>query len=89
MQPNEGWSEALKSWTQKALLREQADLMARARSEFEKTMLDCALDHTGGKRVEAARLLGLGRNTLSRKLKEFDLEKLPNSRSGHQGATRS
>ena len=34
--------------------------------------MNCALDFTGGKRVEAARLLGLGRNTLTRKLKEFE-----------------
>lgn len=66
------WSEALQSWTRKELLRSPTDLMARARGEFEKTILDCALEHTGGKRVEAARLLGLGRNTLTRKLKEFE-----------------
>ena len=40
--------------------------------ELEKIILDCALEHTGGKRVEAARLLGLGRNTLTRKLKEIE-----------------
>ncbi len=67
----EPWSEALHSWTRKALFRGQTDLMAEARGELEKIVLDCALEHTGGKRVEAARLLGLGRNTLSRKLKEF------------------
>jgi len=68
----ESWSEGLHSWTRKALFRGQTDLMAEARGELERTILDCALEHTGGKRVEAARLLGLGRNTLTRKLKEFE-----------------
>ena len=66
------WSDALRSWTRKALFRGQTDLMSEARGEMEKIILDCALEHTGGKRVEAARLLGLGRNTLTRKLKELD-----------------
>lgn len=68
----ESWTEALRSWTRKALLDGQADLMPMVRSEFEKVILDCALEHTGGKRVEAARLLGVGRNTLTRKLNELE-----------------
>ena len=68
----EQWSDALRSWTKKALFRGQTDLMSEARGEMEKIILDCALEHTGGKRVEAARLLGLGRNTLTRKLKEIE-----------------
>jgi len=68
----DSWSDALRSWTRKALFSGQADLMSTARGEFEKIILDCALEHTGGKRVEAARLLGLGRNTLTRKLNEFE-----------------
>jgi len=68
----DSWSEALRSWTRAALFNGQEDLMATVRGEFEKIVLDCALEHTGGKRVEAARLLGLGRNTLTRKLNEFE-----------------
>lgn len=66
------WSEALHNWTRQALFNGQTDLMSDARTELEKIILDCALEHTGGKRVEAARLLGLGRNTLTRKLKELE-----------------
>jgi len=69
---SESWSQALHEWTRKSLIRGQTDLMIRARSDLEKVILDCALEFTGGKRVEAARLLGLGRNTLTRKLKEFE-----------------
>jgi two-component system nitrogen regulation response regulator GlnG len=68
----ESWSEALQVWTRKALYRGETDLMSEARGELERIVLDCALEHTGGKRVEAARLLGLGRNTLTRKLKELE-----------------
>jgi len=68
----DSWSEALRGWTRKALFNGQIDLMSTARGEFEKIILECALEHTGGKRVEAARLLGLGRNTLTRKLNELE-----------------
>ena len=68
----ESWSKALHGWTRDALFRGQTELMAEARGELEKTILGCALEFTGGKRVEAARLLGLGRNTLTRKLKELE-----------------
>jgi two-component system nitrogen regulation response regulator GlnG len=71
-QSQDGWPEGLRRWTQNALTRGQTDVMAEARSHLEKIILDCALDYTGGKRVEAAKLLGLGRNTLTRKLKEFE-----------------
>ena len=68
----ESWSEALRGWTRKALFNGQVDLLPKVRGEFEKIILDCALEHTGGKRVEAARLLGVGRNTLTRKINEFE-----------------
>ena len=69
---SDSWSGALQDWTRKALFRGQTGLMNEARTELEKTILDCALEYTGGKRVEAARLLGLGRNTLTRKLRELE-----------------
>ena len=72
-QADGSWPEGLRRWACTALSRGQVDLMAEARGNLEKTILDCALDFTGGKRVEAARLLGLGRNTLTRKLKEFEM----------------
>jgi two-component system nitrogen regulation response regulator GlnG len=42
--------------------------------QFEKTLLARALAHTGGRRIEAAQLLGLGRNTLTRKIQELEIE---------------
>jgi len=72
IESGESWSDALRTWTRKALFDGQADLMPTVRGEFEKVILNCALEHTGGKRVEAARLLGVGRNTLTRKLNELE-----------------
>jgi two-component system nitrogen regulation response regulator GlnG len=42
--------------------------------EFEKALIVKALAHTGGRRIEAANLLGLGRNTLTRKIHELGLD---------------
>jgi two-component system nitrogen regulation response regulator GlnG len=43
--------------------------------QFEKSLITRALLHTGGRRIEAATLLGLGRNTLTRKIQELGLER--------------
>ena len=64
------WQDLLRLWTRRALDSGQPELMNQVREELEGVLFEVALDYTGGKRVEAARLLGVGRNTLTRKLKE-------------------
>jgi two-component system nitrogen regulation response regulator GlnG len=49
-------------------------LLDDALPEFERTLIREALKHTRGGRQEAAKLLGWGRNTLTRKLKELGME---------------
>ena len=49
-------------------------LMAELTREFEAAVLRAALAHTGGRRIEAARLLGIGRNTISRKIADLGLD---------------
>jgi two-component system nitrogen regulation response regulator GlnG len=49
-------------------------------------MIDVALEFTGGRRQEAARLLGWGRNTLTRKIKELGMEEAEGARSGRDSA---
>ena len=49
-------------------------LLEQAVPEFERTMIEVALQHTGGRKRDAAALLGWGRNTLTRKIKELDME---------------
>jgi two-component system nitrogen regulation response regulator GlnG len=52
---------------------EHSDLMDRLVREFETTLLTTALRHTRGRRIEAAQRLGIGRNTITRKIKELGI----------------
>ncbi|MBC7207154.1 MAG: nitrogen regulation protein NR(I), partial [Methyloversatilis sp.] len=42
--------------------------------EFERTLIRRALASTGGRRIESAQLLGIGRNTITRKIQELNIE---------------
>ena len=70
---NENWEAALRRWADQRLTRGDSDLLANVTPTFERIMIECALKHTGGRRLEAARLLGWGRNTLTRKIKELGM----------------
>jgi two-component system nitrogen regulation response regulator GlnG len=48
-------------------------LLDTALPAFEKVMITVALNHTGGRRRDASKLLGWGRNTLTRKIQELKL----------------
>jgi len=63
------WQQELKGWAQQALLQGRDEILNEAAPMFERTLLEVALAHPGGKKQEAAKLLGWGRNTLTRKLK--------------------
>ncbi len=62
------WEAQLSSWARAQLADGRANLHADARERFDRALLEAALEHTGGRRTEAATRLGLGRNTLTRKL---------------------
>ena len=64
----EDWSAALAEAARAALARAEPDLHARLRERFDQVLLQAALEHSGGHRQHAAQALGLGRNTLTRKL---------------------
>ena len=66
------WQAALRSWAKQQLAQGETEILKTAAKTFEKTLLDCALEATRGRKQDAARLLGWGRNTLTRKLKELD-----------------
>jgi two-component system nitrogen regulation response regulator GlnG len=68
------WRSLLKIWVEKQLLAGEVDILADALPNFERILLTTALKHTHGHKQEAARLLGWGRNTLTRKLKELDMQ---------------
>jgi two-component system nitrogen regulation response regulator GlnG len=65
------WSELLRTWANRELVSGGTDLFGRAQAELERVLIDCALNQTGGQRQKAAELLGLGRNTLTRKLQKI------------------
>jgi two-component system nitrogen regulation response regulator GlnG len=62
------WTGALHAWASEALARGEADIHARAREALDRTLLEAALAAHGGHRQHAAAALGVGRNTLTRKL---------------------
>jgi len=71
---DDAWSERLARWAESESQRADAPpLLDTAMPEFERTLIRIALKHTAGHRQEAAKLLGWGRNTLTRKLKELGM----------------
>jgi two-component system nitrogen regulation response regulator GlnG len=69
------WKDALKQEVQIALNKNQKDILTHLNQTFEKILIEEALFFTKGRRIEAAEILGLGRNTLTRKVKELKIEK--------------
>lgn len=65
------WPDLLASWTDKQLRDGQYNILNDAMLTFERVMLERALAHTHGHKQDAAKRLGWGRNTLTRKLKEL------------------
>lgn len=67
----EDWQAALAAWAAQQLADGNEAIMKQAARAFEATLIRAALQHTGGRKRDAATLLGLGRNTLARKLTEL------------------
>ncbi|MBA1241285.1 MULTISPECIES: nitrogen regulation protein NR(I) [Pseudomonas] len=72
--PVTNWEQALRQWADQALARGQSNLLDSAVPSFERIMIETALKHTAGRRRDAAVLLGWGRNTLTRKIKELGMK---------------
>ncbi|MFS8138569.1 MAG: sigma 54-interacting transcriptional regulator, partial [Thermomonas sp.] len=62
------WQGALDTWARARLASGAHDLHVEAKRDFEQVLLQAALDHCDGHRGDAALRLGLGRNTVTRKL---------------------
>lgn len=62
------WDDLLRAWADARLRAGDDDIHAQARERLDRALLETALVHTGGRRAEAASRLGVGRNTLTRKL---------------------
>ena len=70
------WEKALTQYADFKLSKGANNLLGELNPIFERILLQSALKKTGGRKIEAAELLGWGRNTLTRKLKELGLEDL-------------
>jgi len=68
------WKILLENAIKQQLQLGQAEVAKNIIPEVESILIKSALDHTSGKKNEAALLLGYGRNTLTRKIKELDIE---------------
>ena len=83
------WTEALADTVDDLLvnassLPAEADgIHERLMQAFERTLILRALHHTGGRRIEAAQLLGIGRNTITRKIQELKLDEEHSAKSAH------
>jgi len=74
-EPEGDWTASLARWAEDRLGSESAvPLLEEAMPAFERTLIRTALRHARGKRLEAAKLLGWGRNTLTRKIRELGLD---------------
>lgn len=67
------WQEQLRNWVDGRLRAGEHDILSEATPEFERVMLEAALAFTSNHKQESAKLLGWGRNTLTRKLKELNI----------------
>lgn len=68
------WLKGLHHWAERALARGERGLLDQATPAFERTLIRAALQRTGGRKRDAAALLGWGRNTLTRKMRELGVE---------------
>jgi len=81
----QGWDMQLRRWAEQHLSQGDSDLLNIATPIYERTLIEVALQRTGGRRQDAAKLLGWGRNTLTRKIKELAMDAGPDSEDNDNG----
>jgi len=67
------WETGFRHWANRELQEGNIDLLGSAQPAMERILIQCALNKTQDRRQEAARLIGWGRNTLTRKIKELGM----------------
>jgi two-component system nitrogen regulation response regulator GlnG len=72
--PAPDWVGALESEAVRRLARGETSILDALGKQFERALITKALAHTGGRRIEAANLLGMGRNTITRKIQELGID---------------
>ena len=72
--PSENWQAGLEAETMSLLASGRVDVWDEMTRRFEASLIQTALAHTRGRRIDAAHKLGIGRNTITRKIQELGLE---------------
>jgi two-component system nitrogen regulation response regulator GlnG len=75
--PIASWQQLLYQDAHLRLMKSEPDVWTTLINQFEQTLLNASLDICRGRRVEAAARLGLGRNTITRKLRELGMDQAP------------
>ena len=68
------WDHSLRTWLRRLMASENGKVLDQATPLFERAVIETALEHTQGRRGQAAEVLGWGRNTLTRKIKELGMD---------------
>lgn len=68
------WVAALEREVERRLGRGESGILDELARQFERSLISKALARTGGRRIEAATLLGIGRNTITRKIQELGID---------------
>ena len=71
---DENWQKLLSQTADRQLLSGKHEIAKHIIQDVETILIKSALNHTAGRRHEAAKALGYGRNTLTRKIKELNIE---------------
>ncbi len=71
--PSSSWEENFNTWIRNVASTIDKDLLSVANAKLEKIIIKAALEQANGKKNESAVLLGLGRNTLAKKMKELGI----------------
>ncbi|MCB1913610.1 MAG: nitrogen regulation protein NR(I) [Rhodocyclaceae bacterium] len=80
------WTQALGAEADRLLAESPGEVHERLQREFERVLIRRAMHATGDRRVEAAQLLGLGRNTITRKIQELGIDADPASDAPEGGS---
>ena len=71
---NEDWEHRVEQVAQGLIRSGEPDVMHHLTQRFERAVIAAALAQTHGRRIEAAQKLGIGRNTITRKIQELGME---------------
>ena len=71
--PSSSWEDRFNSWVKNVAMSVEKDLLDIVNPKIEKIIIKAALEKANGKKNEASILLGLGRNTLAKKIKELGI----------------